>query len=516
MSREYTSPAVDIFESEQLPDFTPEVVVRYGIVGATTKGPFVPTEVTSVSQLHYLYGYAALGELNGNKIYSMAIVAAERILKNRARVMFCRMNPQKEELKKLKVTGDLNFTVANNDLGVKAVIWEKVDGDEAIETLYNVYVSKINPKGDLIKELVCTGVPKGDIVEALGASDYFEDVTIAETFPGFAGNETSKTVAIASDPLSLVLDYSEIELFSNTDAVDVSCLICPIGNILEAKNTGEASVDNKKLYTDVNAKLCEVASERSDCMVILDYPNGIKKNEFITLLSSSEYKALDNSEACTFYPQVVYHNQYSDVDITLPASVAGTGQFAFTDSVSQYWFAAAGFGDKKGVVSDAIELTDTLTKADRDKIYALRANPIVSFVGKGIVVWGNRTFKVFPKYGTPSMYTKLNVRRLINYVRKLVMSVSLDTLFDPHDPIAWKNWRGQIENRLEIIRNARGIEDYKVVMDRTTVTDEDLANGVAPGSVYVLPIGAIEYIPVNCIVTQDRTIFVEEEEGGEV
>ena len=156
-----------------------------------------------------------------------------------------------------------------------------------------------------------------------------------------------------------------------------------------------------------------------------------------------------------------------------------------------------------------------MTKAQRKELYALRVNPVVNFVGQGIVLYGNRTFKMINPYEQESMYTQINVRRLVNYIRKIAIYVSIKTVFDPNDTLTWRNWENTISPKLREIKDNRGIEDYKVVMDRTTISDEDILNGRAPASIWVKPIGAIEYIPVNFVLTSDSTIF-EDEVGGEV
>ena len=194
------------------------------------------------------------------------------------------------------------------------------------------------------------------------------------------------------------------------------------------------------------------------------------------------------------------------------ASLIMSRQMAYTDNKKECWFAPAGFGDSKGIINDAVSVNCNLTKALRKELYELRVNPVVNFVGQGIVLYGNKTFKLVNAYEQESMYSQISVRRLVNYIRKLVVYISIKTVFDPNDTITWKNWENSVNPKLREIQDNRGIEAYKVVMDRTTISDEDILNGRAPASIWVKPIGAIEYIPVNFVLTAESAIF---EEGSE-
>lgn len=418
----YTSPAVEFLEEEMIPEYNPQVENVYGIIGFSSKGPYEPIVITSISELHKRFGKSTDEE----GMFYKAVATAERVLKYTSRIIFCR---------------------------VEVVIDE-------------------NPKKSVINDTIAFG--------------YFE----------------------------------------NTEAVDVSVLIAPYGEeyakyLYEAPESLGTETDETKWtaymskYTEINKKLIAVAEKRSDCVVILDYPEGTTFERLTKVITEEEtYSSLDDDQCITYFPTVNIVDPYTGTIYEAPASSTGLRAMAYTDSKDYCWYAPAGYGNNRGVISDAVSCNAVLTKEERDTLYKKKVNPIVQFVGKGTVIMGDTTFKNRSTSATSpdSLYCQIGVRRLANYIKKAVVSISLETLFEPNDPLTWAQWKNRVEPILNEIKANRGIEDFKVKMDRTTITDEDISNNRAPGIIYVKPIGAIEFISIRYVVTQDDTYFVEEEE----
>lgn len=296
------------------------------------------------------------------------------------------------------------------------------------------------------------------------------------------------------------------EYFKNTESLDVSVLIAPYGNILEDRES--TSVGKKEVYLNLNNKLLDVASSRGDCMVILDYPEAFSYSQVVDMWKSS-YSATDQANACVCYPQITYRNTYLNKELVLPSSAILAGQMVYTDSVKHCWFAPAGFGDRKGIIADAISVKKQLTKEERDELYQARINPVMNFVGSGIVLWGNRTMCATNKYEADSVYVQINVRRLANFIRKVVMTNSMSILFEQNDSTTWNMWKNKIRPQLRSIQDNRGCEKFRVIMDRTTMTEEDIANGIARGAIYIWPTASIEFMEINFVMTRDSVIFDE-------
>jgi phage tail sheath protein FI len=168
----------------------------------------------------------------------------------------------------------------------------------------------------------------------------------------------------------------------------------------------------------------------------------------------------------------------------------------FTDSVADTWFAPAGF--RRGRLTKPIEVEVNLNQGDRDSLYSGGniINPIVNFPQAGITIFGQRTAQ-----RTPSALDRVNVRRLMIYLRKAVLNSTQSFVFEPNDPFTWEAVRGVIAPLLEDIRSRRGIIDYSVVCDETTNTPVRVDRNELWCKVIVQPTKAAEIIVFELNVT---------------
>jgi hypothetical protein len=137
----------------------------------------------------------------------------------------------------------------------------------------------------------------------------------------------------------------------------------------------------------------------------------------------------------------------------------------YTDSIADPWFAPAGF--RRGRLTKPIDVDVVLNQGDRDSLYSGGnvVNPIVEFPQRGITIFGQRTAQ-----RAPTALDRINVRRLMIYLRKVLLASTQTFVFEPNDPITWENIVGIVDPILDDIRRRRGITEYKVVCDETTNT----------------------------------------------
>ena len=296
-----------------------------------------------------------------------------------------------------------------------------------------------------------------------------------------------------------------IEIFQNTDTLDVSSVIAP------------GCFDSKVL-----GALKSLAEARGDIQTIPDCPSGLTKNELIDWANASgDYESdtkMDSMHQGAYWPWVYDEDPHTREVFLTPPSGWVVSQFIYNDKTAGAWFSSAGVqeGRGRGVLVGAKGLEYEMTKEERDEIYVeAQVNPIVRFYNKGIAIWGNRTCYRDTSGSQNSFYTYMNIRRLANYIRKIVISESLKLVFDPNDSLTWRAWKLAISPRLDVIKANRGIEAYKLVMDESTVTEEAISKGEMPGIIYVKPIKAVEYIPISFIITEDSVTFEETTEEGE-
>jgi len=173
--------------------------------------------------------------------------------------------------------------------------------------------------------------------------------------------------------------------------------------------------------------------------------------------------AINSSYAAVYWPWVKVFDAFTGKDIYLdPASLA-IGQMCYTDQVSDPWFAPAGL--TRGRLTKPVDVEVKLNQGDRDALYSPGniINPITKFTSDGIVIYGQRTGQ-----RAPTALDRINVRRLMIYLRKLVLISARRFAFEPNDPVTWQAIRNIITPALADIQQRRGITAFQVRCDSTT------------------------------------------------
>lgn len=296
--------------------------------------------------------------------------------------------------------------------------------------------------------------------------------------------------------------------FLDVESLDISTLIVP------------GVFDDAVIFAGA-----QLAEKRGDIIYIPDIPQGLtpqqcdkfsrRKGDWTPTLENALH-LINSKFLAMYYPWILEYLSDFGKNAYTPPSGWVASQFAYNDTIAHTWWAPAGFQnvtDGRGILQSALGLEHNCTQAERDILYADDngcVNPIVGFVGKGITLWGNKTCLRCSEWDSAdSSWTQLSVRRLCNYCRKCIIKASMETLFQPNTETFWFEWRNKVEHLLEDIKQTDGIEAYRVEMDRSTISDEDLYYGRAPGKVFILPVHAIEWIPITFTVTHDRVIFTE-------
>jgi hypothetical protein len=190
----------------------------------------------------------------------------------------------------------------------------------------------------------------------------------------------------------------------------------------------------------------------------------------------------------------------------MPSSVAAIGAMSYTDRVRAPWFAPAGFnrgGLSSGVAGlPVINVTQKLTSKDRDDLYDANINPIASFPNEGIVIFGQKTLQV-----TRSALDRINVRRLLLFIKKGISNIAANILFEPNVRSTWARFIGQAEPFLADVKARFGLDDYKLVLDETTTTPDLIDRNVLYAKVYLKPTRAIEFVAVDFIISNTGASF---------
>lgn len=325
----------------------------------------------------------------------------------------------------------------------------------------------------------------------------FDGVDITELDP-FANRNigTSETGNYEFYTLNKVLDIA-----ADVDNVDMDLLAIP--------------GVNKSTITD---RMIEVADERQDCLALIDLESAYTPAAESTaneaagtaadVISSARARNFDSSYAAAYHPWVRVNDPGGNGTIVaVPPTVAAIGAIGKSQQLSYPWFAPAGFnrggisqlgGPNGPVVTSTAE---TLNKANRDDLYETNINPIARLQGD-FVIFGQKTLQQ-----VPSALDRINVRRLMIYVKKRIGEIADTILFDNNIEATWNRFSTRANRVLGTIQSQGGIVDYKVQLDSSTTTPDLQDRNILYAKVYIKPARAIEFIAVDFIITRSGVQF---------
>lgn len=173
--------------------------------------------------------------------------------------------------------------------------------------------------------------------------------------------------------------------------------------------------------------------------------------------------AINSSWGSVFWPWVQVFDVFSSKDRWYDPAIFAIRQMAFTDNVAETWFAPAGFRRGRLTKPTAVELG--LNQGDRDALYVTNINPIVNFAPEGITIFGQKTAQ-----RATTALDRINVRRLMIFLRKVLLQTGRIDLFEPNDAFTWDIVKDKAEAVLSDIQSRRGITDFRVICDETVNT----------------------------------------------
>ena len=205
---------------------------------------------------------------------------------------------------------------------------------------------------------------------------------------------------------------------------------------------------------------------------------------------------VDSSYATTFYPWVKYFDAANNVYVNLPATKDVVRNFAYTDNIKYPWFAPAGF--ERGSVECA--KAHYVTKLDdEDTLYSGLINPVKTFAQDGVKLWGNMTM-----YSKDTPLNRVNVRRLMLRVKKLIEQACRVLIFEPNDNTVRQQFLSLVNPILSDIRANRGITDFKIEVDNS---QEAIDRHELPATIWIKPTPTLEYIDLTFVITPEGASF---------
>jgi hypothetical protein len=286
-----------------------------------------------------------------------------------------------------------------------------------------------------------------------------------------------------------------LDLLADPEAEDVDFIL-----------PGSMGSDELSALTKANAIL-SIVEARKDCMTFfsplrsdvvgISDTSEITNNlvNYFSKFTSTSYAAFDSG-----YKYI--YDVYNDVYRYIPCNGDMAGLCLLTARNADAWFSPAGF--QRGVLRNAIRLAYSPNKSQRDTLYAERVNPIVSFPGQGIVLFGDKT-----ALGYGSAFDRINVRRLFLTIEKTVGRASKSLLFNQNDETSRSQFRNFVEPYLRNIQGRRGVTDFLVKCDTSNNPPETVDRGEFYAEIYIKPTRTINYITISFIATRTGVAFDE-------
>ena len=271
--------------------------------------------------------------------------------------------------------------------------------------------------------------------------------------------------------------------------------------------------------SNITNKLLDVAQNRSDTLAVIDLPGGYQPDtessgsassrigSVSDTISQLNQRNINNSYGCSYYPWVQVNDTVTTGgSLWVPPSVVALGTFASSEAKSELWFAPAGF--TRGGLSEGsagIPVTNVrqrLSSDDRDDLYTANINPIAQFPAEGIVIFGQKTLQV-----TDSALDRINVRRMLIYVKREISRIASRLIFDQNVQSTWNRFLSQVNPFLGSVKTRLGLMDYRVVLDDSTTTPDLVDRNIMYAKIYLKPAKALEFIALDFIVTRSGASF---------
>ncbi len=242
--------------------------------------------------------------------------------------------------------------------------------------------------------------------------------------------------------------------------------------------------------------LISLAETRGDCIAVVDLVN---YSAAVSELSTQS-AALNSSYAASYWPWLQMQSATGRNE-WVPASVVIPGVYAFTDNSSAPWFAPAGL--VRGGITGVIQAERRLTRTQRDTLYSNKVNPIASFPGQGISVFGQKTLQT-----KASALDRVNVRRLLIELKKFIGDQARNLVFEQNTIATRNRFLATVNPYLESVVQRQGLYAYRVVMDDTNNTADVVDRNQLIGQIFIQPAKTAEFIVLDFTIEPTGATFV--------
>jgi len=230
------------------------------------------------------------------------------------------------------------------------------------------------------------------------------------------------------------------------------------------------------------------------------YDDSTNRPSVSKTIANFEARTIDSNTTATYFPGVIITDDNNGSSVNVPPSIAALAALGFNDRVSFPWFAPAGFN--RGSLDFVQNVDVRLSAGDRDSLYDARINPIATFPQQGFVIFGQKTLQM-----AKSALDRVNVRRMLLEVKRIVSQVANGFVFEQNTPALRAKFIADVSPLLAVVQAQSGIEQFKVVMDDSNNTADDIESNRLNGRIVIVPTRSIEFISIDFVITNAGVSF---------
>ena len=350
------------------------------------------------------------------------------------------------------------------------------------------------------------------VVDSTAPTKLVNKKTAAEVGTISVGN-ASNTIVITSNTTidaaeNVTITYATTGTSATAVSLKKATVTVPYGGDESTESTDGYDAHYTAI-TPIHQAMRELVTTRQDCIALFDMPREYDKMMLVdyALMLNTSYGTIHHPWCWTKSPDI------AGAQVLMAPSYIFLYTFLvnlINNVESQKWFPPAGVtrATARVVTKPDYEIGSViLNQWQNDNIS--RINPIMKLKQYGYVIYGQYTTLPAIDLYTHSALESLNVRLISNVVKKKIFDVCLNLAFDPNTEKLWLKFFAQMDVFLRYMKYNDGVYDYKIVMDNSTVTTDDINHLRCPGKVFIAPTRTAEFFDIDFIITDAGAVFTD-------
>ncbi|MCK5020158.1 MAG: phage tail sheath subtilisin-like domain-containing protein [Candidatus Peribacteraceae bacterium] len=329
-----------------------------------------------------------------------------------------------------------------------------------------------------------------------GTSSYFADAINTSSYVRVGDKSISlatgtTTMQGGADGTAPVLN-SAMDLFADAESYDMDFLIAGDVTVAEQRHLIEIAETRADAFAFVSPMLTDVVNNTGEEAVdVVAWREG-------ELNKNNSYFIMDTGWA-------LYYDQYNGVNRWIPTCGGTAGIKARMHANNEAWFSPAGYN--RGRYKNYIKLAWSPSKAERDIVYKVGVNPIISTKGEGTVLYGDKTGLILPG----SAFEHINVRSAFIVAEKSLANVAKFFLFEFNDEFTRAQFVNAATPMFRDMVARRAFEDFRFIADDRNNTPEAIQDNRMVGSIFLKPLYSINFIELKFVAVPPTLSFDEVE-----